>query len=244
MYQCEYCGKEKQFKVNYERHVAMCKYIHKDAFDRDSQETVLPTLPVLLHYVLDLTKKITVLENTVEKLKKKSITKKSLSEYLQSFKPTTTFKQWLSECTVENTDLEILFEKNMTECIQSVLFRKLDAYQDLDRERPLKCFAQKPNTIFVYDINIDAIDMDISTHKWRTITPEEFKTMIQVISHRINCKYLQWKSDHQYEIKSSDKMRELQMKYIAKMVYNMEKCMTDVKKALIQKIQISLKYIE
>jgi hypothetical protein len=239
MYQCDYCGKEKKFKENYDRHVVICKYIHRDAFVRDSQETVMPTLPVLLQYVLDLTQKINVLEKTVEKLKKQSITKKSVYEYLETIKPATTFQQWLSECTVENTDLEILFERNMTDCIQSVLFRRIDA--DQDQERPVKCFAQKPNTIFVYENSTDAAS---ANYRWRTMDPEEFKTIIQVISHRINRKYFQWKLEHQYEIETSDKMRELQMEYLKKMVYNLEKCISDVKKALIQKIQLSLKYIE
>ena len=238
MYQCEYCGNKKQFKKNYDRHIAICKYIHGNAFDRDSQETAMPTLPVLLQYVLDLTEKITVLENTVEKLKKQSITKKSVYEYLQTIKPVTTFQQWLSECTVENTDLEILFERNMTECIQSILFRRIDSYKE---ECPVKCFAQKPNTIFVYENSNMATDF---AYRWRTMDPEEFKTIIQVISHRINRKYFQWKLEHKYEIETSDKMRELQMKYLTKFVYNMEKCMSDVKKAIFQKIQLSLKYIE
>jgi hypothetical protein len=241
MYQCEYCGNKKQFKKNYDRHIVICKYIHGNAFDRDSQETVMPTLPVLLQYVLDLTEKITMLENTVEKLKKQSITKKSVYEYLQTIKPAITFQQWLSECTVENTDLEILFEKNMMECIQSILFRRIEAYQE---DCPVKCFAQKANSIFVYENSNTATDTTSSNCRWRTMDPEEFKTIIQVISHRINRKYFQWKLENQYEIESSDKMRELQMKYLTKFVYNMEKCVSDVKKALVQKIQLSLKYIE
>jgi chaperonin cofactor prefoldin len=201
----------------------------------------MPTLPVLLQYVLDLTEKVNRLENQIETLKKKAVTKKSVYEYLQTIKPAKHLQQWIAECTVDENDLQILFEKNMSECIQYILFRKMD--RTPNEELPFRCFAQKPNSIYVYACEEDT-HQNWTGSKWRTIEPHEFHKLIEVITQRIIRRYICWKTEHQDEIDASEKMRELQMNYMGKLRYSMEKRIIEVKKALIQKIQVSLKYIE
>jgi len=239
-YKCDICGIKKHSKITFERHLDFCKYIHTGTYDRESVELVTPSTQVLVQYVLDLSEKIKQLEKTVDKLKKQSITKKSINEYLETIRPPKTLKQWIDECDIAEHDLETLYEKNMSQCITTVLFRKIE---QSPTENPLRCFIQKPTMIFVYEkteINPDGT--------WRSFDSEEFKKVVEVLKRRIECRYYQWKNEHRSEIETNEKLKEIHREYIMKLSGNSqlqrEQQIVEIKKAVIQKIQVSLKYVE
>jgi len=245
-YVCEFCHIKKYTKQMFDRHSHFCQWKHSSELDRDASE-ITPTMKILFQYVLDLNEKCNRLENTVEKLKKQTIAKKSVFEYLQSIALPRHFQQWFDDCVVDEVHhLRILFEKGMSECIQSVLFGdSVDADQSA---LPFRCFTQKPNTIFVYIEEKDEDDVekddDVLKKHWRSMDPHEFNKMIKRISHRITRTYIQWKNQHRDEIETNEKEQEQHMEYMKRL----NSCTSDhkiaeIKKIFIQKMQVSLKYI-
>lgn len=244
-YSCPYCLKKVLTQKIFHEHIGICKFVHTSAKEhRINTEAieVLPSQHVLLQYILDLSTKYERLEEKVNQLQKTTfqLRKKNIDEYIKTISPASTlFSDWINKCIIDEKILNILFEKDIKECLRAIITQAIEE----DTNTPFKSFIQRPQTIFIYDKDKE----DPAILCWRTMTSEEISHLTRVLCHRINKKYMDWIRDNQESIETNKKMQDLSMIYLQKAngySTTMDQRISEVKKAIISNIQVSLKNLE
>lgn len=239
-YKCELCMTEKNTKRAYNRHISICKFVNnsaKENIERDFSEKE-PSLSELFQVVIKICEENERLKKRIETLEKNNIQirRKTIDEYLSA--NTTNilpYSVWVKGIVIQDNHLNLLFSTNLVECLKNVLEESMD-FVTANR-LPLKSFSQKANIFYVFDDG-----------KWRVQTSEEFRQLISVLSHRVLRKYLDWKSQNQRENEPmSEKMQEMNILYMNKVNgfgKTFESRVSEVRKWIFGKIQISLKNID
>jgi len=243
-YSCPYCLIKKQTKDTFNRHIGLCKFIHTSSKEHKINSDTLEEVPnqhILLQYILDLSEKYEKLEAKVNKMQNASfqLRKKNVDEYIKTIAPCPIlFSDWVQKCVVSDKALKSLFENDIKECLKILIYQTLEENDDI----PLKAFTQRPNTIFIYDES-----KDDNKYVWRPLIHQELEHYTRILCHRILKKYLEWTRDHSNDLERDSKLQELSMIYLNKAngsSTTLEQRMTEVRKAIISNVQISLKNLE
>ena len=232
-YKCEMCMAEKNTKRAYTRHISLCKFINisaKENIERDFSE--------MFQIVIKVCEENERLKKRIESLERNNIQirRKTIDEYLSANSTNIVpYSEWIKGISITENNLKLLFSTNLVECLKNVLEESIDSITT--NTLPLKSFSQKANVFYLFDDG-----------KWRVQTSEEFRQLISILSHRILRKYLDWKSENQKENESTnEKALEMNIHYMNKVTgfgKTLESRVSDVRKWIFGKIQISLKNID
>jgi hypothetical protein len=196
---------------------------------------------ILLQYIIDLTDKYEKLEQKVNKMQKTAfqLRKKNVDEYIKCLSPCIlTFNEWMQNCVVTEKALQVLFDKDIKDCLKTMIYQTIEASEYI----PIKAFTQRPNTIFIYDKTKEGLSTT-----WRPITHDELEQFTRILGHRIFKKYLEWTRENSIKIEQDNKLQELSMIYMNKAngsSTSFEQRITEVRKAIIANVQVSLKNLE
>lgn len=239
-YKCEMCMVEKNTKRAYTRHISLCKFVNisaKENIERDFSEKE-PSLSEMFQIVIKVCEENERLKKRVESLERNNIQirRKTIDEYLSANSTNIVpYSEWIKGISITENNLKLLFSTNLVECLKNVLEESIDSITT--NVLPLKSFSQKANVFYLFDDG-----------KWRVQTSEEFRQLISILSHRILRKYLDWKSENQKDNESTnEKALEMNIHYMNKVTgfgKTLESRVSDVRKWIFGKIQISLKNID
>lgn len=239
-YKCELCMTEKKTKQAYNRHISICKFVNvsaKENIKRDFSEKE-PSLSEMFQIVIKICEENERLKKRIESLEKNNIQirRKTIDEYLCANSTNIVpYSMWLKGIVISDNNLNLLFSTNLVECLKNVLEESIDSMTLSNL--PLKSFSQKANIFYIFEDG-----------KWRVQTSEEFKHLVSALSHRILRKYLDWKNENQREDQPlNEKAQEMNILYMNKVNgfgKTFESRVSEVRKWIFGKIQISLKNVD
>lgn len=230
---CLICSINKLSKIN------LTKMSSPD-YDMNNQELAGQNI-LVLQYINELSEKYEKLEQKVGKLQNTifQLRKKNVDDYVKSLPPCPMkFGEWTQKCIVTDKALQSLFDKDMRECLKTVIYQTIEESSSV----PLKAFTQRPNTIFIYDQIKDG-----SLASWRAITHEELEKFTRILGHRILKKYVEWAKEHSNLIDCNAQQQELSICYLNKAncsSMTLDQRLSEIRKTIIANVQISLKNLE
>ena len=154
-YKCTFCGRGYQRKIYYSRHVALCELMCKSIKERQLENQEFddtPSVRVLYDVILEMSKKMSTMEQKMNEMSKWVDTKKrkiNIINWLNENNKdmTLTVEDLIGRIKVKRSHLEYLFEEDYIGTIVLVLKELLPLKEDTN---PIKAFEHKPNTLFVY----------------------------------------------------------------------------------------------
>ena len=233
IHRCNNCNTKYNTKKTYDLHASMCDLIHSSTKERDIDRDIqMPSQLAMFQYIIHLTNKYEELEKKLAKIQSSTTTlrRKHIHEYLKNISPPKMeFSQWLAEIEVTYDHLQIVFDKNLEECIKEILSPFLS-------ELPIRAFVQNKTVFYMYDQN-----------DWRQMTAEEMNSFVTSISRKVLRTYTRWSKENYDDMHSTIKMQELGMLYMSK-INGMDKSadarISTIKKWLFSKIAVSLNNVD
>lgn len=234
---CKYCNRYFRFKDLYEQHTLTCEYFYKKHRDKDRENDVIEQLPSSqqqFKLIQEMYSKIISLEKEVKKLKQNNIVKKKkmILDFLNSescAKPNLNFQNWVSSLQPTFENLHTTFDYDLIDGITQVFKGTFNT-----TVLPITCFSQKPGIFYIYT---DRPSIGLG---WRILTNDEFKLMIQKISHKFLQLFLQWQLENHDLLQSSNHWKDKNIEYMQKIngmghVYEQRR-LQDCKKWLFQNL--------
>ena len=233
IHRCNNCSSKWHTKKMYDLHRSMCDLVHQSEKERIiDREIEIPSQAAMFQYIVYLSNKCNDLEKKVAKIQSSTtrLRRKHIDEYLKNISPPKIgYSDWLSSIEVNYSQLQIVFDRDLEECIRQILSPLLS-------EIPIRAFIQKTCTFYIYDET-----------EWRIMTADEFTSFVTSISRRILKTYTKWARENYEEMHSTTKMQELGMLYMKK-VNGMDKSshsrISAIKKWLFANIAVSLNNVD
>lgn len=233
-YECKYCMCVKKTKIAFENHVYLCKYIHTTPSTNEINNSATPSVPILINYIVDLTKKYELLEAKVNQMQSTNYRKNSriISDYLKLQTPDIPFQKWLEKCEINVSHLKIVFEKNAVEAMQTCISQRLNTDSVLQKI-PFRAFKDKRKALYIYD----RPTVDSQIFEWRIASREDVRKIINVLGGRILRMYLEWHKEQSIKEQSEEQYAN----YIRKVndsTMEIDKKINRIKKTIIESIII------
>lgn len=234
-YECKYCSCIKKTKEAFENHIYLCKYIHTDKAENEIIHSTTPSIPILINYIVELTKKYERLEAKVDQIQSSSHRKNNrvISDYLKTQTPTVPFQIWLEKCQIDVSYLEILFEKDSLETIDLFICQKMNLNMSLQTV-PFRAFKNKKNLLYVYD----RPTVDSQVFEWRIATHEDLQKIINMMGNRFLRLYLEWQKEQSAEDEQSEDKNANYMRKVNEFSKDVDKKIIRAKKKIIELIEI------
>lgn len=210
-----FCNKSYNIKYYYERHVLLCRFLHKSKTERqiemeptDTKMTDTQSNKLMINILYEFEKmksEMKKMKDEIRLLKKRQ--KIHLEQWLNSSNgpvPEKTGREWFQSIPVLNRHLEIIFTKDLLSGIIECLKDAIETY-DMN-ELPCCAFIQKQNTLYFYDKKERNLVLpDINAGKWYILSKEDIQSILHSLSHRFLQLFLK------YEPKNINKWNENEM---------------------------------
>jgi uncharacterized protein YneF (UPF0154 family) len=236
---CEKCTVSKDSEIEYNKHMAICESLSSSPKDRIRQrdtDKYPQSIDDIFKIVLALREENQSLRKRIEKLESVNniIKKRTIEEYLLSLpkQDYISFQEWLSSIKVTDLHLNIIIEKDLTECLRQIL---IDSIDSLDNKIPLKIFAQRNKQFYKFENSL-----------WVHFSCDDLKTFITILEQRIMRKYIEWKIKNKEEIDENPQMQELNLQYMFKTNGGgkpIESRISVIRKALFDKIKENMSHL-
>jgi hypothetical protein len=240
---CKYCNKHFRFRDLYDQHVITCDFFHKrkKSLDReiDYVEKVPPIQDIyhLVQFLMlenDKTKKeLNLLRASLNRR-----TKKDVFEVLNdphTIRPEHTFQDWSKTICVADEHLEQVFKSGMTEGLKTVVAASIRTGEKaVDAVAPMRAFAQKQNTIYIYSKTLNE-----ACATWRTMNSDDFGEFIREILHRFVVAFTKWQDKTGIHLSTKEADIERNIAYSIKIQNvraNEERQIGDLKKWIYAKL--------
>jgi hypothetical protein len=112
------------------------------------------------------------------------------------------FCEWVQSIQVDFSDVNKVFESNLTEGIKHIIKNSL-----LSDRKPLYAFTRKVDYIYVYDRCED----EETPLQWMHFTSAHCEKLVQYISKQLLVEFIKWQKDKQLSIPDSDMMDDNQV---------------------------------
>lgn len=203
VFECPSCNKNYQRKDLFNRHKVFCEFLYKTKKENDKEEEELekiPSLPELFDIVKELTIKYNKLQKDNEILKQNINNRKkkiNVIDWLNNNnKPDLTFKRWTDNICLEDKDLNYMFTYGNIDGTLQIL-QDICAIDTMNL--PIKCFNQKINTFYVYDV-----DEENEETNWKIISTNELKLFFKNINNRVINLFKDWQEKNIYKLDNDD----------------------------------------
>ena len=150
----------------------------------------------LTQIVSELIKSNNKLQNEVADLKRWVQVKKRkiiIVDWLnENYQINENYKEFINNIVVTSNLLEIIFQTNLIEGIQTIFEEYISKIED--QKIPLKSFDQKSNTIYVYN----------EKSKWEVLSSEDFNNIVSILSKKILVEFKIWQDKNQHQLYTDD----------------------------------------
>lgn len=250
---CKYCNHHWKVKKEYDKHISCCQYFYhlrrNPESKMDDNGIKLPSHKELFRFVQELSLKCERLEKEMTKLKNNMNTKQKrvISEWLnQSIHiPCITFEEWAKNIAVGESQLKIVFKRDLTEGIKDSIAHHMKSKM---QNAPLRAFTQKQNAFYIYTRGIWSNGEQTEEPKWKMMTPYEFENFIIMLSQAFLREFIKWQKINVDENEENEKKKEEEMMYLIKINGGLrsssDKRIGDLKKWLFTKIEENIQQIE
>lgn len=250
---CKYCSHHWKVKKEYDKHLGCCEYFYNlrrnPAPQMDDNGTKIPSHKDLFRYVQELSMKCEKMEKEIIKLKNNMNTKQKrvISEWLnQSIHiPTITFEEWAKNIIVSESQLKIVFKKDLADGIKDAISYHLKLNKT---EIPIRAFIQKPNTFYIYTKGIWSNGEQTEEPKWKIMTAYEFENFSIMLSQLFLREFIKWQKENIDENEDNEKKKDEEMMYLIKINGGLrssaDKRLTELKKWFYGKIEENIQEIE
>lgn len=170
------------------------------------------------------------------------------------------FNDWLDSFTVTREELEYMFQYNYISGIVKALIKTLPL--ETSYKHSIKCFDQKKNIYFKYDICEDdgdnedtneEIEKSINNgnsskpnYKWTIMDDDDFNKVIMKMNMRFLKEFQNWKNDNIEEIENDDNFHEIyinNMRIVLGSNQDKERRIKIIKSKIYQYLKCNLKNI-
>jgi len=212
-----FCNKSYNIKYYYERHVLLCRFLHKSKTEKqiemepiDSKMTENQSNKLMINILYEFEKmkgEMKKMKDEIRLLKRRQ--KIHLEQWLNSSNgpiPEKTWREWFQTIPVSNKHLEIIFTKDLLSGIMECLKDAIEIYDK--NELPFCAFIQKQNTLYMYDKR----EKTNGFAKWFILSKEDIQSILHTLSHRFLQLFLK------YEPKDINQWNENEMMYSRKVM--------------------------
>jgi hypothetical protein len=201
-YTCATCHRIYHRKGYYSRHVLLCEIMNKSVKERqleNEERADTPTMRGLYEIILELTKKMNVMDQRLQELAKWTDVKKrkinildwmnAHPEKLGMIGGGGSFETFIVQLTVTRRHLDYLFRSDYTSTILHILQENLPA----DDANVLKAFDLKTNLLYVY-----------SQGEWMIMPEQMFQTLLYVVDKKLLGEFIKWQTENAANMTDDD----------------------------------------
>jgi len=206
-----FCNKCYNIKYYYERHVLLCRFLHKSKTERqmvmepiDSKMTENQSNKLMINLLYEFEKmKVDMkkMKDEIRLLKRRQNI--HLEQWLNSSNgpvPEKTCREWFQTIPVLNRHLEIIFAKDLLSGIIECLKDVIETYDN--NELPCCAFIQKQNTLYFYDKR----EKNNGFAKWNILSKEDIQSILHTLSHRFLQLFLKYEPKNKYQWNENEMM--------------------------------------
>lgn len=194
---CKFCNHIWKSLNEYNRHISCCEYFYNQRRTPPANEmSKTPTLNKILERLEKAEKRIEHLQQKVQRLQNASNSrnKKVIVEWLNqpSQIPAITFEDWLRQIKAQESDVTKVVNGNLTDgMVSSIYSQILSSNNDAI---PIRCFTQKPKTIYVYSIKSQKSNPESCAEEptWQPMQDSHLERLCNHVQKQILRAYLLW----------------------------------------------------
>jgi len=204
-YTCATCHRIYHRKSYYSRHVLLCDIMNKSVKERqleNEERADTPTVRGLYEIILELTKKMNVMEQQIQELTKWTDVKKrkiNILEWLNAnpdkigtISGGGSFEAFMLQLKVTQRHLDYLFRSDYTSTILHILKENLPL-DDGTKANVMKAFDQKTNVLYTY-----------SQGQWSIVTEQMFQTLLFVVDKKLLGEFINWQTENTVNMADDD----------------------------------------
>jgi hypothetical protein len=225
MFSCNYCQRNYQRKIYFDRHVIACQFLAKSKRDRDLETEELsdtPSVRELYTIILELAAKCNGLETKMQAMNKWAhITKQKLNitDWLNTTQPTAlVYNEWVNTLTLNQTDLDVLFETDYVGGVLAILKKQVLLTNEL---RPMRAFTGKENTFYIFQ------------GKWLLCDTETFTKLMHLFDNQFMREFIAWQTTNKKRMTTDDSFSEIYARNMKKIMggsYSRDQLYTRIKR--------------
>jgi hypothetical protein len=230
---CVYCGKAYKTKQNLDKHLILCEIYNKSknrstsssghSIQKDEEDEIMTTIPsskIMYQIVMELSLKYNNLETKLNEMRNylsKKIKKIDIFQYLNDnnkVQPTLLFDHITEIITIEQSDIEYLFNNSYIETLNHILSKSISsgAGADEDLHLPIAAFRQKPNTIYIYT------KINDQHNSWILVPKDKFIRFLNIIQFKISKAFSEWRKNNSQSLNEDDNQCILYDKTFSKLM--------------------------
>lgn len=204
-YTCGTCHRIYHRKSYYSRHVLLCEIMNKSVKERqleNEERDDTPTVRGLYEIILELTKKMNVMDKRLQELTKWVDVKKRKINILDWLNANPakigtitgggSFESFMLQLKVTRQHLDYLFRADYTSTILRILQEKLPI-DDGNKANVIKAFDQKANVLYTY-----------SQGQWAIVSEQMFQTLLYVVDKKLLEEFIKWQTENVVNMTDDD----------------------------------------
>lgn len=202
---CIYCGKGYVKKSNLDNHLVLCDLLHNKSRKTlcEDDELIIPSSKNMYKMILELSKKINILDEKVEEVNKWVVKKKKKINVIVwlnlNVKPEITFENLYNKINITEEDINYLFENSVINTLQNI-FSKTIYSSPSEQVEPIFAFIQKSNIFYIYE------NEDVG---WTELKKEVLNKFLEKVYAKFVKYFINWKKNNSEKIKSDEKLENL-----------------------------------
>ena len=189
VYDCIYCNRCYKRKINYDKHILLCKIYRKGSIDMDKDNVLsMHEMSVLIKYLLECQqrndtkyKRMLSLLNSKKKI--------NVLEWLnENIVNCTDYMRWLSGIVITEYDMETIFKYDFLEGMKYILSR-ICLNDNGDISLPIKSFEHKEGVLFIYINNA-----------WVIMSSNSLVLLINTITKGLTKEFKLWQDKNKHRL--------------------------------------------
>lgn len=199
---CATCHRIYHRKSYYTRHVLLCEIMNKSVKERqleNEERADTPTIRGMYEIILELTKKMNIMDQRLQELAKWTDVKKRKINILYWLNNNPdkngcigSFEAFMLQLKVTRRHLDYLFRSDYTSTILHILQEHLPL-EDGTKINVMKAFEQKTNVLYVY-----------TQDQWMIATEQMFQTLLYVVDKKLLGEFIKWQTENAVNMVDDD----------------------------------------
>ena len=229
---CGYCGKEYTRHISYSKHILVCEILQdiskREEKCQNEETTNIPSQIELYKIIQELAFKQVKLEEQIKKLQTKKQKIKVVDWLNKNRTPSISFNDWIKEITIDNSIIEMIFNDNIVQTINTILMNKIKSTSE--NKSPVYGFIQKSNLLYIYVPETD------DSKCWKKITPDEFVDLLKCIDRKLLLAMFAWQKENSKKLSKDDKLDTM----FSKAMIKISSTSYDINSIQVSKIRTNL----